>query len=86
MDTAHTSSQSLSLLEQVQAFTTLDALRMVSMNCPQRISELRKSGHPIDTLTTWRADDHGNMHHVGLYVWNPQLIRQKNYENSKHDV
>ena len=71
-------SQSLRLLELVkaQAFTTLDARSLGIMNCAQRISELRKQGHPIDTLKTWQTDDHGHMHRVAMYVWNPQQKRQ----------
>lgn len=71
-------SQSLRLLELVklQPFTTLDARSMGIMNCAQRISELRKLGHPIDTFKTWQADEHGRMHHVAMYVWSPAQKRQ----------
>ena len=71
-------SQSLRLLEMVKArpFTTLDARSLGIMNCAQRISELRKQGHPIDTTYTTQADEHGHAHRVALYVWNPKQKRQ----------
>lgn len=70
--------QSLRLLELVklQPFTTLDARRMGIMNPAQRISELCKRGEPIDTIKTWRTDEHGRAHYVAMYVWNPQQKRQ----------
>lgn len=71
-------SQSLRLLELVksQPFTTLDARRMGIMNCSQRITDLRKQGHPIDTTYTHQTDEHGHMHRVAQYVWNPLQKRQ----------
>ncbi len=71
-------SQLLRLLELVKAqpFTTLDARSLSIMNCAQRISELRKQGHPIDTTYTIQTDEHGHAHRVALYVWNPQQKRQ----------
>ena len=71
-------SQSLRLLElvKVQHVTTLDARRMGIMNPAQRFSELCKQGHPIDTLRTWQTDEHGHMHRVAVYVWNPEQKRQ----------
>lgn len=71
-------SQLLRLLELVKAqpFTTLDARRMGIMNCAQRISELRKQGHPIDTSYTHQTDEHGRAHRVAVYIWNPQQKRQ----------
>ncbi|PIX04295.1 MAG: hypothetical protein COZ77_07165 [Gallionellales bacterium CG_4_8_14_3_um_filter_54_18] len=71
-------SQSLRLLELVKAhpFTTLDARRMGIMNPSQRISELCKQGHPIDTIKTWQTDERGHVHCVAMYVWNPQQKRQ----------
>jgi len=71
-------SQSIRLLElvKVHPFTTLDARRMGIMNPAQRISELCKKGHPIDTVKTWQKDEHGHMHCVATYVWNPQQKRQ----------
>lgn len=78
MDTGKPLSQSLRLLELVKSrpFTTLDARRMGIMNPAQRISELCKRGHPIDTIKTYQTDEHGHMHRVALYVWNPQQKRQ----------
>lgn len=78
MDTGKPLSQSLRLLElvKVQPFTTLDARRMGIMNCSQRITDLRKLGHPIDTTYTHQTDEHGHAHRVAMYVWNPQQKRQ----------
>lgn len=71
-------SQLLRLLELVKAgpITTLDARAIGIMNCSQRITDLRKQGHPIDTLKTWQTDEHGIAHRVALYVWNPKQKRQ----------
>lgn len=71
-------SQTLRLLEWVKLrpLTTLDARRAGIMNCAQRISELRKQGHPIDTTYTHQADEHGRAHRVAMYIWNPQQKRQ----------
>ena len=71
-------SQSQRLLELVklQPFTTLEARRMGIMNPAQRVSELCKRGHPIDTIKTRQTDEHGHMHCVAMYVWNPQQKRQ----------
>lgn len=71
-------SQSLRLLEmvKVQPFTTLDARSLGIMNCAQRISELRKQGHPIDTTYTTQTDEHEHAHRVAMYVWNPKEKRQ----------
>lgn len=78
MNTPAPLSQSLRLLEMVKAgpFTTLDARRIGIMNPAQRISELCKRGHPIDTTYTTQTDEHGHAHRVALYVWNPQQKRQ----------
>ena len=78
MNAAKPLSQSLRLLElvQVQPFTTIDARRMGIMNPAQRVSELCKLGHPIDTIKTWQTDEHGHAHCVAMYVWNPQQKRQ----------
>ena len=78
MDTIKPLSQSLRLLELVksQPFTTLDARRMGIMNCSQRITDLRKQGHPIETTYTIQTDEHGHTHRVALYVWDPQQKRQ----------
>lgn len=71
MDTGKPLSQLLRLLElvKVRPFTTLDARRMGIMNCAQRISELRKQGHPIETIYTHQADEHGHAHRVAQYCW-----------------
>lgn len=71
-------SQSLRLLELVMAHgvTTLDARSMGIMNCSQRITDLRKQGHPIGTTYTTQTDEHGYMHRVAMYVWNPQQKKQ----------
>lgn len=71
-------SQSSRLLElvKVKPFTTLDARRMGIMNPAQRISELCKRGHPIETLKTWEIDERGHKHCVAMYVWNPEQKRQ----------
>lgn len=71
-------SQLLRLLELVktQGFSVLDARSMSIMNPSQRISDLRKLGHPIDTIMEWRMDEYGHMHRVAVYVWNPQQKRQ----------
>ncbi len=71
-------SQSLRLLELVklQPFTTLDARCMGIMTPAQRISELCRQGHPIETIYTIQTDEHGHMHRVAMYVWNPQQKRQ----------
>ena len=71
-------SQKLRILEMVkdQGFSVLDARSMSIMNPSQRISDLRKLGHPIDTIMEWRSDEHGHMHRVAVYVWNPQQKRQ----------
>lgn len=71
-------SQSLRLLELVKArpFTTLDARRMGIMNPAQRVSELCKQGHPIDTIKNWQKDDRGQAHYVATYVWKPEKKRQ----------
>jgi len=71
-------SQSQRLLELVklQPFTTLEARRMGIMNPAQRVSELCKRGHPIDTIKTRQTDEYGHMHCVAIYVWNPQQKRQ----------
>jgi hypothetical protein len=76
-------SQKLRLLELVkmQPFTTLEARRMGIMNPAQRISELCKRGYPIDTIKTWQPDEHGHMHCVAMYVWNPQQKRQSELWN-----
>lgn len=78
MNEARPLSQSLRLLELVKShpFTTLDARRMGIMNPAQRVSDLCRQGHPIDTFKTWQADEHGHMHRVAMYVWNPQQKRQ----------
>lgn len=78
MSAAKPLSQTLRLLELVKTrpFTTLDARRMGIMNCSQRITDLRKLGHPIDTTYTTQTDEHGYMHRVAMYVWNPQQKRQ----------
>lgn len=78
MDTGKPLSQSLRLLELVKShpFTTLDARRMGIMNCSQRITDLRKLGHPIDTAYTYQTDEYGHAHRVALYVWNPTQKRQ----------
>lgn len=83
MDTIKPLSQSLRLLELVksQPFTTLDARCMGIMNCAQRISELRKLGHPIDTAYTHQTDEHGHAHRVALYVWNTTQKRQADLWN-----
>ena len=75
--------QSLRLLDllKVQPFTRLDALRMGVLNCAQRISELRKQGHPIETTYTIQTDEHGHAHRVALYVWNPPQKRQADLWN-----
>lgn len=71
-------SQSLRLLElvKVHPFTTLDARRMGIMNPAQRVSDLCKQGHPIETTYTTQTDEHGHDHRVAQYVWNPQMKRQ----------
>ena len=71
-------SQLLLLLELVksQPITTLDARSMGIMNCSQRITDLRNLGHPIDTTYTHQTDEHGHLHRVAQYVWNPQQKRQ----------
>lgn len=78
MSAAKPLSQTLRLLELVKSrpFTTLDARRMGVMNCSQRITDLRKLGHPIDTTYVHQADEHGHAHRVALYVWNPTQKRQ----------
>lgn len=78
MNAPHPLSQSLRLLEIVKMrnFTTLDARRMGIMNPAQRISELCKRGHPIDTIYTMQTDEQGHAHRVAMYVWNPQQKRQ----------
>lgn len=83
MDTGKPLSQSLRLLELAKSrpFTTLDARRMGIMNCSQRITDLRKLGHPIDTTYTHQTDEHGHMHRVAMYVWNPQQKRQADLWN-----
>ena len=70
--------QSLRLLALVKAgpFSTLDARRIGIMNPAQRISELCKQGHPIETTRTTQTDEHGSGHRVALYIWNPQQKRQ----------
>lgn len=78
MSAAKPLSQSLRLLHLVksQPFTTLDARRVGIMNPAQRIGELVKRGHPIDTTREWRTDEQGHAHRVAVYVWNPQQKRQ----------
>lgn len=78
MSAAKPLSQSLRLLELVKShpFTTLEARRMGIMNPAQRVSELCRQGHPIDTIKAWQTDEHGHMHCVAMYVWNPEKKRQ----------
>lgn len=78
MSAANSLSQSLRLLEiiKVRGFTTLDARHLGIMNPAQRISELRKAGHPIEQVKTWQMDERGQAHFVAKYVWNPQQKRQ----------
>lgn len=84
MDTGKPLSQLLLLLELVKSrpFTTLDARSMGIMNCSQRITDLRKLGHPIDTTYTHQTDEHGHAHRVAQYVFNPtQQKRQADLWN-----
>lgn len=78
MDAPRPLSQSQRLLELVKTgpFSTLDARRIGIMNPAQRISELCRQGHPIETTYTTETDEHGHAHRVALYVWNPQQKRQ----------
>ena len=78
MNTTKPLPQLQRLLELVMArgVTTLDARRMGIMNCSQRITDLRNQGHPIDTTYTTQTDEHGYMHRVAMYVWNPQQKKQ----------
>lgn len=72
-------SQLLRLLELVKAMpcTRLDVFNHLGiLNCAQRISDLRKLGHPIDTTYTHQTDEQGRAHRVAQYVWNPQQKRQ----------
>lgn len=71
-------SQALRLLEliMVRPVSTLDARRMGIMHPAMRVCELRKQGHPIDTIKTWQTDERGRLHQVAIYVWNPQQKRQ----------
>lgn len=67
------SSQAARLLDYLKnnlKISTLDARNKLSIMHPaQRISELRRKGHPIETSHDYQDDDIGVRHWLAVYIW-----------------
>ena len=77
-ETAKSAKFSTSTVEQrnrllkwlrVKPITTIVARRQLDILAPaSRINELRKAGHPIDTIFTVEQTEHGVKHRIALYT------------------